>query len=167
MTLNSTIQKARLARDEGRLWRAKEILQGRLASHPFDADTHEELGSVLLEMGDIAEAGRFLFISGARKEAYTESIKTYLDRYSNTTAARLHSSFPSRARAVALTDLPSTVADELKERGFTKRELRKLKPQTLGSKLENLLTLIIALIVMALFCFGLIQGIKIAWSLVS
>ena len=37
---------------EGKLWRAKEILQGNLGTRGYDLELYERLGQVLLEMGD-------------------------------------------------------------------------------------------------------------------
>jgi hypothetical protein len=48
----------------GALWRAKEILRGRVASSQYDPVLFERYGAVLLEAADLFEAGKFLFLSG-------------------------------------------------------------------------------------------------------
>ncbi len=48
----------------GKLWRAKEILSGRIASQPFSPELYEQLGALLLRMGDDLAAGKFLLLSG-------------------------------------------------------------------------------------------------------
>ena len=46
---------------EGKLWRAKEILEGRLGTPNFDRELLLRYGKVLLAMGDLIVAGRVLF----------------------------------------------------------------------------------------------------------
>jgi hypothetical protein len=38
--------------ESGQLWRAKEILSGRVGTSPFDAKLYEQFGALLLRMGD-------------------------------------------------------------------------------------------------------------------
>src|SRR5207244_2839830 len=51
----------------GELWRAKEILRGRVASSHFDPVLFERYGEVLLAAADLFEAGKFLFLSPFRE----------------------------------------------------------------------------------------------------
>ena len=59
---------------KGNLWRAREILQGSIPNAGYDCDLFESLGNVLLSMGDLPEAGRFLFLAGKRQPEYDEAI---------------------------------------------------------------------------------------------
>jgi hypothetical protein len=53
----------------GRLWRAKEILQGSICRE-YDLRIFERYGQILLLMRDNLEAGKYLFLSGSRKPEY-------------------------------------------------------------------------------------------------
>ena len=50
------------------LWRAKEILQGTIASSGYDPFLFEQYGLILFQMGDLMEAGKYLFLSGQTRE---------------------------------------------------------------------------------------------------
>lgn len=106
---------------------------------------HEALGIVLLEMGDKIEAGRFLFISGGRNEKYQSAIEAFLNRFANSSAHQLHSSLPSRARAMQFSELPAPVQSELIQRGFSEKELKSASPvdsrQGFKAKLNELFLL--------------------------
>lgn len=65
----------------GELWRAKEILRGRLRSREFDPGLCEQLGVVLLRMEDRFEAGKFLLLSGQRRPEYEHAIQLFFRRY--------------------------------------------------------------------------------------
>lgn len=65
----------------GRLWRAKEMVQGALAKPEFDPDLLEKYGQILLAMGDDLEAGRYLFASGRRRPDYRRAIDLFASRY--------------------------------------------------------------------------------------
>jgi len=65
---------------DGKFWRAKETLQGRLASQYFDTELLRRYGEALLAMGDEIEAGRMLFCSGARNPEFTDAIALFLTR---------------------------------------------------------------------------------------
>jgi len=65
---------------DGKFWRAKETLQGRLASQYFDTELLRRYGEALLAMGDEIEAGRMLFCSGARNPEFADAIALFLTR---------------------------------------------------------------------------------------
>jgi hypothetical protein len=113
-----TIERAQEETERGRLWRAREILQGSVRSG-YDIEVYEEYGKLLLRMGDWIEAGRFLFLSGARKVAYEEAIALYLSKHRGG-PAELFRSFPRKARLVVLSTYPSAVERDLLARGFPK-----------------------------------------------
>lgn len=120
-----TFQKAEAAVERGDLWRAKEILQGTLASQPYHPALYERYGRVLLAMRDLLNAGKYLFLSGRRDPAYDESIAIFLNRFRDRDAGELVRALPSRARD--LSRLPTIVADELQAMGWKPRELRKAR----------------------------------------
>ena len=57
-------QSVARAIESGQLWRAKEILGGRVGTLPFDAELYEQFGALLLRMGDDVQAGRKVAPSG-------------------------------------------------------------------------------------------------------
>jgi hypothetical protein len=112
-----TIERARFEAARGNLWRAKELLQGSLRNFEYNLELYEEYGTVLLRMGDLPAAGKFLFLSGARKPEYEEAISLYLKRHWGS-PAQLFSSFPRRARLIVLSTYPEAVERDLQGLGF-------------------------------------------------
>lgn len=51
--------KLKAALDAGELWRAKEILAGRMGGAPFSPALCEQLGQLMLQMGDVLAAGKY------------------------------------------------------------------------------------------------------------
>jgi Family of unknown function (DUF6584) len=101
----------------GRPWRAKEILQGSIPNAGYDRELFEKLGVVLLKMGDLREAGRYLFLSSRREPAYGEAISIFLFRHKKNPRA-LYSSFPRVAKLAVLSDYAEPLRGELKQLGF-------------------------------------------------
>jgi hypothetical protein len=101
----------------GELWRAKEILSGRIGSTAFDPALYERYGALLLQMGDKVAAGKFLFLCGSRRPEYDEAIGLFLRKYSKTGWRDLLASFPASARREPWSRLPVNVRDELRTRG--------------------------------------------------
>jgi hypothetical protein len=98
---------------EGKLWRAKEMLQGRIGTSQFDPILYEQYGLVLHAMGDTVEAGKYLFLCGQRKPEYEEAIALYMSRYGRYNWQSLVATFPARARKLQNQLLPQTVQAEL------------------------------------------------------
>lgn len=113
--------KLRAALDAAELWRAKEILSGRIGSGRYDPATYEQLGQVLLEMGDHLAAGRFLFLSGVRRPEYASAIELYLRRHSRGGWRSLLAAFPASARRATWSELPATVREDLRALGVPPR----------------------------------------------
>jgi hypothetical protein len=97
----------------GRIWRAKEILQGTIATSSYDPALFERYGQLLLGMGDTVEAGKYLFLSGVRKPEYEEAISLFVDRFARKNPSHLHATFPTSARLVTRDAYPPVVAQEL------------------------------------------------------
>ena len=76
-----TLEKAEKEIAQGNLWRAKEILQGSIPNAGYNVELFEKLGIVLLKMGDLPEAGKFLFLSGIRKPEYGQAIGIFLRKH--------------------------------------------------------------------------------------
>ena len=123
--------KVAKALEAGHLWPAKEILSGRIRTLPFDADMYEQLGAVLLRMGDDLQAGRFLFLSGHRRPEYERPIDLFLDRYVRGDRGGLFAAFPRPLRRRTWSDLPAQVQAEL--------EAARVSPSPVGAPLSGVL----------------------------
>ena len=123
-----TLNRANAEVAKGRLWRAKEILQGSLSQerHALEPDFLEAYGVLLNESGDRFLAGKFLFLSGKRHEAYTEAISLFLDRTGRTHINDLIRQFPARIRRQGLGHLSEIVRTELENRGATSKDLQRI-----------------------------------------
>ncbi|MDH4985631.1 hypothetical protein QEZ47_08785 [Aminobacter anthyllidis] len=110
----------------GRLWRAKEMLQGRLAQAPFDERLLEKYGTVLLSMGDELDAGRYLFASGVRRQEYEAPIGLFLSRFGKANSEQLMSEMPSKLRRRHKVLAPILPTPEFARHGYTETVLRQL-----------------------------------------
>ena len=119
--LEPTIDKVAEAIAAGQLWRAKEILSGRVRSRSFDPDLFEELGRVLLKMGDELEAGRFLLLSGKRRPEYQDAIGLFFQRYSRAGWQNMLASLPAAVRACSWSELPQQLRADLEAAGVPPR----------------------------------------------
>lgn len=145
-------------------WKAKELLQGRLSGSPFDCDLYESYGYVLLNMHDTLEAGKYLFLSGARESNYQPAIDMYLSKYSKKDIQHLFHTFPKSAQNASFSDYPAVVAKELESRGFsrkaTKKTLNKLEREVPSSgKVAGLLFGIIFFSLIIGFLISAVRGI--------
>lgn len=149
------------ALSEGRLWKAKEILQGNVAATKFDPALYEQYGLVLLEMGDSVEAGKYLFLAGKSKPEYIEAIDLYLSRHAKNGWRNLYGTFPSRAKSLDLGEYPESVAHELRRLGYPEEERRRLnearvanRPKTLKGRILGTLAIAFALFILLCFFVG-------------
>ena len=111
---------------KNRLWRAKEILQGRLASQKnYDAELFEKYGQVLLAMKDSLEAGKYLFLSGVRKPEYQEAISLFFSRYGKKEIGALLHVLPHSAQTAEHSSYPKSVIVELKDAGYKPKEVKQ------------------------------------------
>ena len=112
-------QRVDEAVEKGEVWRAKEILRGNIASGSYDSQLYERYGMLLMELGELVEAGKYLFLSGRRSPEYARAIEVYLSRYPADRPEVLYHSFPSAARfGEQLSRYPLEVRRTLQERGL-------------------------------------------------
>ena len=104
--------------ERGQAWRAKEILRGNVGSASYDSRLYERYGMLLLDLGEMVEAGKYLFLSGRRSPEYDEAIAVYLSRHPKSRPELLFRSFPSGARFRELHRYPLEVRRILEERGL-------------------------------------------------
>jgi hypothetical protein len=157
-----TIDRAKAEIERGRLWRAKDLLSGSLANYPYDPQLYFAYGDLLLRMGDLREAGKFLFLSGLGEANHTEAIDIFLGQFQSSTKKQLYSSFPSRARLATLSEYPATVADALRHKGFEeviRHPLSKHQPRTIGTKVKDVFLIIFSVSALLFLCVGLVRGI--------
>ena len=107
----------------GNYWRAKEILQGRLAGAGYDCELFRNYGFVLQRMGDLRIAGKYLFLSGHREREYHESIETFKRLDCKGSFSEFWSGMPKAAQNSATSDVPKQVLDELIGLGFQRGEI--------------------------------------------
>ena len=159
------------ALERGELWRAKEILRGRVASSQYDPVLFERYGAVLLAAADLFEAGKFLFLSGARTEAYAQAISVFLGRYATGRAAALFYALPRSVQKTDMTLWPTIAIDELRNLGIDVRALQRVSAQRVGAKpvlprarwwvrIQGYLIILIALMVFLTFMVGVVVGVK-------
>lgn len=103
---------------EGKLWRAKEILSGRIGTAGFDPRLYEQYGTVLVKMGDLVEAGKYLFISGARQPEFAEALNLFRDRHARGGWQSMLGTWPSRAKSIPIESLPASTQEDLRSLGL-------------------------------------------------
>ena len=107
--------KLQTAVSDGNLGRAREILSGRVKSSPFSTQLYEQFGVVLLQIGDYAEAGKFLFLSGVPNT--TQPSRCSSAAYSRAGWQSLVESFPRRVKRGTWRALPANVRAALEANG--------------------------------------------------
>lgn len=125
----------RAALDRGDLWRAKEILQGKIGSGPYDPLLYEQYGAVLLEMRDLREAGKYLFLSGNWRPEYQPAIALFLDRHRS--GRSLLGTFPARAREIPRDRFPETVRVVLTSRGVPEKPFQTAAPRPVPPRVQK------------------------------
>ena len=151
---------------KGNLWKAKEILQGNVGHAGYKPEIYEQLGNVLLEMSDLADAGKFLFLCGVRKPNYEEAIGIFLHRY-ETSGDKLFNSFPCSAKLASLNEYPESVAEKL--RGLGLPEVLRDKSGDLNLHPERnrndtpifIVLIVILLLIVVLIILGVVKLLEI------
>ena len=152
---------------DGELWRAKEILQGNIGVQEYLPELYERYGEVLLQMGDLVEAGKYLFLSGVRLPEYERAISLYWARYTRRGPACLYRSFPSKAKLTTLDDYPEPVRGELAALGLPRQLRSDPTPAPKSSVVSLLIGVLLLLLLLASVGVGLIVIVKWAISLVA
>ena len=145
----------------GRIWRAKEILRGNIASGRIEPEVLEAYGRLLARLGETPEAGKYLFLSGAREESYSEAIAVFRKRIANRKASDLVGQLPAAIRRRLFHELPPTVQRQLIELGldpplFAGRRERLVTATTRGERLAT----VGCLVVLGVLFVALLLGLK-------
>ena len=114
----SPLQRAEQESRAGRLWRAKEILSGYIPNVGYSAETFAAYGRILLQMRDLKEAGKYLFLSGLAADEENEAVELFLQNLRGKPCGWIFSQFPGAGRKETLADYPERVQEELKGLGF-------------------------------------------------
>jgi tetratricopeptide (TPR) repeat protein len=150
----------------GRLWRAREILENSVRHSGYKARVYEKLGIVLLEMRDLAEAGKYLFLSGACKPDYEEAIDIFFKKYENK-PHNLFRSFPNSAKLSRISDYPKPIADKLCELSLPEELKDEMGNSVIYSDSDNsgrfklIACFTIVFLVLALLVLGIVKLFEI------
>ena len=165
----------------GRLWRAKEILRGRLANADYDPARFAQYADVLAAMHDDDEAGRYYLLAGRTDGKAGALARAFLARRSARGFARLWADMPAAAcRGHAEMPAPGTLA-LLREAGFEPPTIKKLlaegrrrtkankdRRKTLRKRLAEeargqRIGLVMAAILLVVLTVGVVGTIRLVW----
>jgi len=96
-TASGPLREARAEREEGRLWRARDLLVAHTEATK-DAEALRELGEVLFAMGDLPRAGAVWFAAGAKGPDVDAAIAAWREQSGDDFAA-MWASLPASARS--------------------------------------------------------------------
>ena len=156
------VQRAQEQIQQGKLWRAKDILRGSLSNYPFTPELYFAYGDLLFQMGDLREAGKFLFLSGKREPIYLGAITIFISQFKNGNKEQFYAAFPARARLLRLSEYPAVVAEELKKRGYTEIIQPPAAPSCIESKWRKISSrsgAILFLLIIILVVIGAIHSL--------
>ena len=164
----NVLERAEREISNGNLWRAKEILQGSVGHSGYKIEIYEKLGVVLLEMRDLAEAGKYLFLSGVRKPEYEKAIGIFLQKYEGK-PHNLFRTFPRSAKLSKISEYPKNVADKLRELDLPET-LKDENGNTVihpdynnNGKFELIPCFTIAFVIVALTILGIVKLLEIVF----
>jgi hypothetical protein len=170
MSKTATIDRALAEIEKGRLWRAKDILGGSLSNVGYDLDHYACYGNLLLQMGDIREAGRFIFLSGNRESKYQEAISVYLAQFRGGNSSQIYSSFPVKARMRKLSEYPDAVSDELRRLGFDEVIVHPNAPiqqQSSSERFKIGCLIVVMVLLLILFVIGFFAAVFLGAKVVQ
>ncbi|MFY0614653.1 MAG: hypothetical protein JXQ99_24190 [Hyphomicrobiaceae bacterium] len=123
MSMTDYLLRVEEALSSGRLWRAKEILQGRLADARYDVELFEAYGNVLRKMGDLRLAGKFLFLSGVRSAEADPCIEIFKAHDCKGPFSSFWKNMPRAVQNSPRSEVPSVVMNDLISLGFDRSEI--------------------------------------------
>ena len=159
-TVDEILARAEQEIIAGRAWRAKEVLRGTLATRA-EPKLLERYGRLLEALGERYEAGKYLFLSGARSPQYRETIDLFLVR----TAARKDRDFvqlfPTAVRHLPFAQLAPAVQEELRRRDVKESWFTGASPIVPPAKytLKDRAVMVVGVLIMLIFVLALGLGI--------
>jgi hypothetical protein len=152
--------KIQEAIDQGKLWRAKEILGSQLSQSDYQTELYEQYGSILLKMNDDLNAGLYLFLSGTDNVDYKNAVELFLDRHGKSDWEHLKQKFPGKIKTVSIKLLPEKVQVKLIELGMPEnheslRSEKKTIP--LSDKLFTFIAVLFSIAVIIFIVVGIVE----------
>jgi hypothetical protein len=121
----------------GRLWRAKEILLGRMASSAYEPTLFAKLAEVLAEMRDDDEAGRYYLLGGSIASPAAENLaEAFLHRRRTLSIEALWETMPAAARRLSSASLPVATIELFTKSGY-KREAIDALVEKMGQRIAT------------------------------
>lgn len=165
-------KKVERAIQQGDLWRAKEILRGRVGNTGYDPELFEKYGVLLLRTGDAYEAGKFLFLSGVRNTEYAQALQVFVGRYKQRKPDRLLHAIPKHIRKADIAQWPKSTVEELAALGIAlpsfqrgQKDISAINKSTeRRHKLFGYVLLTIAILATVTFIVGVVTGLKTIWG---
>ncbi len=128
MTVNSTISRANQEIRQENLWRAKEILGSSLSTYSHSPDLMYTYANVLMQMGDLLEAGRFVLLAvESPTGSELDAIELFLARTRELDHVQLLQKFPRNARLQNRDQYPQYLRNHLIQIGAPD-DLRRNQP---------------------------------------
>lgn len=157
----------------GRVWRAKEILAGNIASGLIEPAVLERYGQLLDSVGDRVEAGKFLYLSGVRRREYAHPIALFIQRHAQLDGPALVARLPNAIRRTPFNELPQAVQEDLDRRGvrrsaFGIRTERRPAPERRWT--DHVLMALAAIVILFFFASLIVGGWRVTewvWSIFS
>ena len=158
-TAEDIVARAVAEQRKGRAWRAKEILRGAIAGGRLEPSILEAYGRLLDALGDRVEAGKYLFLSGARAVEHAEAIGLFMQRHSKGGGKQLLSQLPAVVRRLDFTELPIAVQQELRALGVSPNQPWKPSgARSNGAGLSGRVVLALVLVVLLFVLVALALG---------
>lgn len=122
----------------GEAWKAREILSGQIGQAKYDPDLYALYGELLLHLGDVYEAGKYLFLSGVPFTGkHKEAVDVFLGRQAKKDASAFFSLMPRRFTEANIDEYPASVRALLNERGYRKKDVGSIRTRN-GAESEPL-----------------------------
>jgi hypothetical protein len=151
--------------EAGRVWRAKEILRGTISGGRADVAILEAYGRLLVSVGDVVEAGKYLYLSGIRAPAYAEPIALFTQRHAKRRGKDFVMQFPTVVRRQPFAALPVIVQDDLRQRGVTPDMLGTGAPRPRSNPpVSSLVWNAVGTLIAGVFILALLLG---SWTMLS
>jgi hypothetical protein len=116
-------RKIAAERTNNRLWRAKELVRGRMTASNYDRELFRRYAEILADMHDDDEAGRYYFLSGYRSGRAVDLVKTFLHRRAKREFENFWNEMPQAAHRISPNSIPDICRSELAELGHTNKSI--------------------------------------------
>jgi hypothetical protein len=161
MPVEKTIASSRAEIEQGRTWRAKEIIRSSLGNYGYNLDLYQFYGEVLLSMGDLQQAGKYLFFSKSElNDDEEKAVRVFLERHGTNGFKGVVANTPV-ARYQKLSEYPDFVQQRLRELG-AKEDLFRFWEKVPGNGINTAVCgcLIVLVVLSALCIIGAVTVIR-------